>query len=643
MQEKLKIESSEITRLLGTVGSPLIVISELIKNSVDAEATNIEIIYNCKGNYIKIIDNGIGITLDEINNLAKPGYSSKKRNDNIRNGNGFFFTGNKGLGILSCFSICQEITIDTYVGGDKKCNATLNNAGVLNYGLSKIEDGIKKGTTITLHDIRPTDMEFLNTETELQKIRHLSTYLYKKEELFFPSISLKIDDNVPNSILFSTDFSNMLYDVEFSYSKETGKLNFKCGTDKDKVINDAIIEVSSFDINTLEKILLDNYGIEKTIRTRTNDVATYQWYTELNNVPSFEGRMVVYFKQTAGATLKQYGAGVNVYVNQFALYNYLSPDNDWLGLADFSQRKKLTNLRPHNVFGYVNFNEFNENKEELRISNERADFIQDQTFTKLMYILKGVVMFLTFNIDVAEKNPKYKVNKNDSEVSAKAVATTGDSKDSRAATITGHNSGKSNFLVRMNPQESYVKKQLNAEPNPSATNNITIAKEKTEINTDEYRPDEGYKPKKRFPKGISFSKADGVIIEQLRNKDDLSNKIYQLIYEITHLSLQNYYCSISGIYRALLECSTRYIANKYPDKITFTEKSLKDNIINVLNYYSNKKNMDKQVKIWREAITKRHLVDTLNQFMHNETEVDIDFLEQTWKSMKTYIIKCISE
>lgn len=637
------IESSEITRLLGTVGSPLIVISELIKNSVDAEATNVEIIYNCKGNSIKIIDNGIGITLDEINNLAKPGYSSKKRNENIRNGNGFFFTGNKGLGILSCFSICQEITIDTYAGGDKKCHVTLNNAGVLDYGLSDIESGIQKGTAITLHGIRPTDVEFLNAETELQKIRHLSTYLYKKKELLFPSISLKIDDNVPSSILFSTDFSNMLYDVEFSYSKETGKLNFKCCTDKDKDINDAVIEVSSFDIKSLEKILFDNYGIEKTIRTRTNDAATYQWYTELNKVPSFEGRMVVYFKQTAGATLKQYGAGVNVYVNHFALYNYLSSDNDWLGLADFSQRKKSTDLRPHNVFGYVNFNEFNENKEELRISNERADFIQDQTFTKLMYLLKGVVMFLTFNIDVAEKNPKYKVNTNDSEISAKIATINGDSKGSKVATNAGQNSGKSYVFVGMNQQGNNAKKQVSDAPNPPATNNVLIDKEKTDTNTDEYRPDEGYKPKKRFSKGISFSQADGVRIEQLKNKDDLSNKIYQLIYEITHLSLQNYYCSISGVYRALLECSTRYIANKYPDKITFIEKSLRDNIINVLNYYSNTKNMDKQVKIWREVVTKRHLVDTLNQFMHNETEVDIDFIEQTWKLMKTYIIKCISE
>ena len=150
------------------------------------------------------------------------------------------------------------------------------------------------------------------------------------------------------------------------------------------------IYIENFALADLQKIMLEKYGIKETIPTRTNDL----FLSDFSSVPTFEGQILVYEKSLAGAQLKTYGAGVNVYVNEFALYNYLAEENDWLGLADYSQRKKVTRLKPHNVFGYVNFPEFDENEETLRISNERADFIQDLTFSKVMYLLKGVVMFM---------------------------------------------------------------------------------------------------------------------------------------------------------------------------------------------------------------------------------------------------------
>lgn len=637
MQEKLTINSKDITRILGTVGSPLIVISELIKNGIDANATKIEVIYDCIQCVVKVIDNGTGISVEEIKNLAKPGYSTKKTDGNVRNIQGFFFTGNKGLGILSCFSLCDWITIDTIFEKDCKCHAVLSKDGILDYQLSENKEGYKNGTTITLQSIRSSDMSFLNTSSELQKIRHLSTYLYKKDQFPFPEITLKIDDEEEKSVYLDTEFKNMLYDVEFSYNKVSNKLNFACNPGNGKNINPEYIQIHSFDMQSLEKIAFEHYNIKKVIKTRTNDNADYLSYTELDDVPSFEGRILVFDNQKAGAILKQYGAGVNVYVNQFALYNYLSSDNDWLGLADFSQRKKLTNLRPHNVFGYVNFDNFNENEEVLRISNERADFIQDQVFKKLMYLIKGVIMFFIFNIDVAEKNPQYKVpieridtdtlksgkRTCDSENNVDSVVDIGNIKNVSKETGNG---------IAFSRQEDI---SGNVTKNNSFNYQDGILKA--------YIPEDIYKPKKRFISGLYFTIEDGEIIEKLKNRDNLSNKIYHLTYEMTHLNLQNFGCSVSGVYRGLLECATRYVARRYPDKIKFTEECLRDNIVNVLNFYGNQTAMDKQVKLWREAVNKRYLIDTLNQYMHNETEVDIDFIEQTWKTMKSYIVKCISE
>lgn len=64
--------------------------------------------------------------------------------------------------------------------------------------------------------------------------------------------------------------------------------------------------------------MLEKYGIKETIPTRTNDL----FLSDFSSVPTFEGRILVYEKSLAGAQLKTYGAGVNIYVNEFALYNY---------------------------------------------------------------------------------------------------------------------------------------------------------------------------------------------------------------------------------------------------------------------------------------------------------------------------------
>lgn len=45
-KEKLKMSSAQIAQIMGTVGSPLIVISELLKNAVDASAKNIDVYYD---------------------------------------------------------------------------------------------------------------------------------------------------------------------------------------------------------------------------------------------------------------------------------------------------------------------------------------------------------------------------------------------------------------------------------------------------------------------------------------------------------------------------------------------------------------------------------------------------------------------
>jgi hypothetical protein len=584
-KKQFSMTPTQIAKVVGTVASPLIVVSELIKNAVDASAENIDIFYDRKQKIIAVENDHKGFSIDEIEELSRPGVSSKKVGNNLKNEYDMFLTGSKGQGLLSVFLLCDEAEIITALP-DQKIHKI-----ILNKSRGTVEDNVidqqfeKHFTKVELKNVNPETIDFLSSAGEVKKLRHICSYLYKSQAVHFPKMVLHISGQETQEINFSCDFPPMLFGVHFDFSKDSGELHFQCNS-PGKSVNSDVIVLKNFDIKSLQETMLKNYGIKITIPTSANEFVPINF----EGVPSFEGRMLVYEKETAGQ-LKTYGAGVNVYVNDFALYNYLAEENDWLGLADFSQRRKVTRLKPHNVFGYVNFPGFDENNESLKISNERADFIQDPTYSKLMYLLKGVVMFTIINIDVADKNPKYK-------------------------------------------------QTPNAGPSQSSENNPPP----TEEDSNAYLPENAYKPKRNIREHLEFTKDDGEIINNLRGTNDLGNKIYNVVFELSKLELQVHRYSIAHLYRTLIESSTIYLSQHQP-KVVTDKASLETSVTSALNYFGNNSKKvglsTHTIGTWRETVSKRKLIDTLNQYVHHESPVDAHFLQETWNTMKGYVIACL--
>ena len=91
------------------------VISEVIANAWDADATRVDITYDTTANTITVTDNGHGMDLDDINNrYLLVGY---RRRDPKAQGpltsRGRKPMGRKGIGKLSLFSIANEIAVHT--------------------------------------------------------------------------------------------------------------------------------------------------------------------------------------------------------------------------------------------------------------------------------------------------------------------------------------------------------------------------------------------------------------------------------------------------------------------------------------------------------------------------------------------------
>lgn len=614
--KSFSMSSDLIAKVVGTVGSPLIVISELIKNAVDASATQIDVFYNIETNRIVINNNHKGFSLKEIDDLFQPGKSKKKQGDYLKNENKMFLTGNKGLGLLSVFLLCNNAEIETVIENNKICIIKMEkNSGTVGYEVLQRTEK-RKYTKVVLLDVNPDTIKFLQSESEIKKLRHICTYLYKHDKITFPKIYLHVGTQAPKEINFACDLPAMLYDVRFNFNKNNKQLMFQCISPQ-KPINSKEVFFDDYSLSSLEKVMLTSYGIKETIPTRVNDLD----YIDAEGLPDFEGRLLVYEKNMAGEQLKTYGAGVNIYINDFALYNYLAEENDWLGLADYSQRKKATRLKPHNVFGYVNFPEFNEMEETLQISNERADFIQDLTFQKLMFIIKGVVLFAILNIDVADKNPKYKVQDDNSQ----NETSIGENTNSNSNTSNGD------------------KQQGKATENASKKDNRSKQEE-----GGEYSPLSSYSPKPNIKKRLEFSQSEGKMIDLLKGKDNLGEKIYNLVYELSKLDLENHRYAVACLYRALIESVTNKAIKDNIIGHSQSNNNLEESVVAVLNYFSNhcgNKGVlsDKIVKNCRNTVTKQKIIDILNEYIHNDTAPDAFKILESWNTMKSYIIMCLTK
>lgn len=115
------------------------VLSEVVANAWDADAEEVEIIIDTKNEKIIIIDNGFGMTLDDINNkFLNIGYSKRKNGCEKTPKYERDVMGRKGIGKLSMFSIAKNIQITTKSEDTRELNSFILNT-------EKIEKTIKGG------------------------------------------------------------------------------------------------------------------------------------------------------------------------------------------------------------------------------------------------------------------------------------------------------------------------------------------------------------------------------------------------------------------------------------------------------------------------------------------------------------------
>ena len=151
---------AELLRELGErlVGKPHIALAELVKNSYDADATEVTIKFSPNENSIEIIDNGHGMTFDEFKDFwMRIGTIHKKEEERSRNGR--LMTGSKGVGRLAVQFLANILTIKTFPT-DQECKglkARIDWKNVLETKTTETKELTEVTVTYNLLDRDPLD------------------------------------------------------------------------------------------------------------------------------------------------------------------------------------------------------------------------------------------------------------------------------------------------------------------------------------------------------------------------------------------------------------------------------------------------------------------------------------------------------
>lgn len=134
-EKKLKFEvSAELKNVIGKdlITNDFVAVFELVKNSFDANATMVKVVFELCGraeDCIYIIDNGKGMSSDDIKNKwLKVAFSAKKQGSED-SGTARSYAGSKGIGRFSCDRLGAELLMSSSKEGEQSSNQLRVNWG----------------------------------------------------------------------------------------------------------------------------------------------------------------------------------------------------------------------------------------------------------------------------------------------------------------------------------------------------------------------------------------------------------------------------------------------------------------------------------------------------------------------------------
>ena len=345
---------AELLRELGErlVGKPHIALAELVKNSYDADATEVTINFKPEQGKIKISDDGHGMTTKEfedywmrIGTTHKKGMQSKKL--------GRLLTGSKGVGRLAVQFLAHELTIKTFPANEncKGLIAHINWRDALKTKLDETKELTEVKVTYNEIDRNPTDqgtaiiLKELRDEWTEDSIRELASELWWLQ----PPLNSSSDDSKNR---FKIHFRSAYRDYSKTFLEQMNAIQRIWIARLVGKATDGEVKFSLQFQDEQPTVHTHKYKIADFIHnngkfSKAKNLNTCQFDIRIYNL---RGKQKYGIKVgTAREYVGKY-SGVHVYDGDFRLPYYGLSESDWLKLEyDHSHRQNVSQLLPKDI------------------------------------------------------------------------------------------------------------------------------------------------------------------------------------------------------------------------------------------------------------------------------------------------------
>lgn len=394
---RFSIDASHISRLgIELVSKQETAVAELIKNAYDADATTVDLIFkgsNVKGGVLEIIDNGQGMSRDQLLNgfmristqdkVLNPVSQKFKRQKAGRKGIGRFATQRLGhhLVITSQLlgandSLKLEIDWDLFEGG--------KDLFLVSNQITVAPKLLTPGTTLRIDNLRDSW-----SDAQVQRaFRYVAELLQpfplrvvvpkepQKESGFKVSFFQQLDGDIKSIADEELSIYANAY-AEFSGSvDEKGQASISIISKAAKVnVNDRLLVIEP-KLKPKTGQVLDSYPFLAGVKFKT-------YYFIQDELPSGTRNMV-------RDVLNRQG-GIRVYRNGFRVLPYGESFDDWLGLQRSSALREV--LPPHHNLNFMGFVELVDVEgDRFEETASREGLLQNEAFTQLQDFVYRALM-----------------------------------------------------------------------------------------------------------------------------------------------------------------------------------------------------------------------------------------------------------
>ena len=412
--------SSHIITLLGDelIGSNSLALFELVKNSYDADASFVRIHFeNLLKENSKIIieDDGVGMSVETLSNAWLTIGTDYKRQE-VKQSKTKHRTslGNKGVGRLAVHRLANNIILETKTVDDITAsilsinwNDLIGSSDYIEGMKVNVEHGIHStldgshGTKIILHGLRDVHWNRAKVVDVVSKLMLIQNPFSKNDDfkIIVSSNEAKVTEWI-ESVRTQEDFlDNALFHFEFRLipsNNDDGNAEYSwCYQFKPVNIstleeNHSSAESDVLSISTKDFPFEENPEIQLLKNRHLANIGTIEgeFYAF-----SMDSKIItpIYGSGSVGK-VKDYVAsqcGIKVFRDNIRVYNYGEPTDDWLGLDQQKMRRAGNHFAKGQTVGAINLN-LKETKDTLVEKTNREGFIENETFTLLVFIVRSI-------------------------------------------------------------------------------------------------------------------------------------------------------------------------------------------------------------------------------------------------------------